>query len=312
MVAYKLDEINDMARNNPEELIKKCDSIYHDRVVHAADLITDNLSKSPIVLISGPSGSGKTTTSKKIEEELRSRGIMTHALAMDSYFRTVNEDSPKTQDGKIDLESPHCVDMDLLTEHFNMLRNGASIDVPKYIFSEQRRADKPSQTLQIGKNDVVVVEGIHALNDELTDAHPDALKLYISARSNVKEEDGSVCFKGTWMRLVRRVVRDYKFRGATPEYTLSLWANVRRGEKLNISPFKDKAALKFDSSFAYEVCVMKTIAEDLFRGVPEGTPRYQELRSIVPAFDKFEAIDPTLVAPESLLREFIGGGIYKY
>lgn len=311
-MAYSLNDINRRAAEDPTGFIRECDAVYHDRIVHAADLIIQNLKNNPIVLISGPSGSGKTTTSKKIEEELRLRGVMTHALAMDSYFRTVNENSPRTQDGKIDLESPHCVDMELLTEHFNRLRSGDPIDIPKYIFSEQRRADQPSETLKIGKNDVVVVEGIHALNDELTDAHPDALKLYISARSNVEDEGGSVCFKGTWMRLVRRVVRDYKFRGAAPEYTLSLWANVRRGEKLNISPFKDKAALKFDSSFAYEVCVMKTIAENLFRGVPEGTPRYQELRSIVPAFDKFREIDPKLVAPESLLREFIGGGIYKY
>ncbi len=310
-MAYNLNEINRRAVEDPIGFISDCDAVYQARIEQAADLIIQNREKSPIVLISGPSGSGKTTTSKKIEEELRRRGIMTHALAMDSYFQTVNENSPKTPDGKIDLESPHCVDMELLTEHFTKLGNGEPINVPKYLFAEQRRADEPSEILKIGKNDVVVVEGIHALNDELTEAHPDALKLYISARSNVEEND-EVCFKGTWMRLVRRVVRDYKFRGAAPEYTLSLWANVRRGEKVNISPFKDKAALKFDSSFAYEVCVMKTIAEGLFKGVPEGTPRYQELRSIVPAFEKFEAIDPKLVAPESLLREFIGGGIYKY
>lgn len=310
-MAYNLDEINRRAAEDPLDFIRECDAVYQARIEEAADLIIQNREKSPIVLISGPSGSGKTTTSKKIEAELRRRGIMTHALAMDSYFNTVNENSPKTPDGKIDLESPHCVDMELLTEHFTKLAKGEPINVPKYIFAEQRRAAEPSEVLKIGKTDVVVVEGIHALNDELTDAHPDALKLYISARSNV-EENGEVCFKGTWMRLVRRVVRDYKFRGAAPEYTLSLWANVRRGEKVNISPFKDKAALKFDSSFAYEVCVMKTIAEGLFKGVPEGTPRYQELRSIVPAFEKFEAIDPKLVAPESLLREFIGGGIYKY
>ena len=310
-MAYDLKEINRRAVEEPFAFVRECDRIYQGRIEQAADLIIQNKVNSPIVLISGPSGSGKTTTSKKIEEELRHRGIMTHALAMDSYFRTVDENSPRTSDGKIDLESPHCVDMELLTEHFYKIARGEPVEIPDYRFSEQKRAEKPKKVLKIDKNDIVVVEGIHALNDELTDAYPAALKLYISARSNV-EEDGSIVFKGTWMRLVRRVVRDYKFRGASPEYTLGLWANVRRGEKKNISPFKDKAALKFDSSFAYEVPVMKTVASMLFNSIPEGTPRYQELQTIMPAFEKFEAIGEQFVAPESLLREFIGGGIYEY
>ena len=310
-MAYELSEINRKAKQDPFAFVRECDAVYQSRIEQAADLIIENRKKSPIVLISGPSGSGKTTTSKKIEEELRRRGVMTHALAMDSYFRTVDENSPRTPEGKIDLESPDCVDMELLQEHFVKFSRGEPVPIPDYQFARQRRAEKPAKILTVEKNDVVVVEGIHALNDSLTDAFPDALKLYISARSNV-EDNGELVFKGTWMRLVRRVVRDYKFRGAAPNYTLSLWVNVRRGEKQNISPFKDKAALKFDSSFAYEVCVMKTIATILFNSIPEDTPRSQELRSIMPAFDRFEAIDEQFVAPESLLREFIGGGIYKY
>lgn len=311
-MAYDLKEINRRAKEDPFGFVRECDRVYQSRIEQAAELIIENRENSPIVLISGPSGSGKTTTSKKIEEELRKRGVMTHALAMDSYFRTVDENSPRTPEGKIDLESPHCVDMELLSEHFYKFGRGEPVEVPDYRFAEQRRADKPKQIMKIDKNDVVVVEGIHALNDELTDAYPAALKLYISARSNIEDDSGNIVFKGTWMRLVRRVVRDYKFRGASPEYTLSLWSNVRRGEKVNISPFKDKAALKFDSSFAYEVSVMKTVASMLFNSIPEGNPRSQELRTILPAFDKFEAIDEEFVAPESLLREFIGGGIYKY
>ena len=310
-MAYDLNYINQRARTDPEAFVRECDGEYHAKIEHAADLILDNAENSKIVLISGPSGSGKTTTSKKIEEELRKRGIMTYALAMDSYFRTVDENSPKTADGAIDLESPHCVDMELLSEHFESLDSGKEIFVPKYDFAAQRRLSQPSASIKLGKKDIVVVEGIHAFNDELTDAHPEALKLYISARSNV-EQDGECVFKGTWMRLVRRLVRDKLFRGASPEYTLGLWANVRKGEKVNISPYKDKAAFKFDSSFPYEVGVMKTFAQEMFLNISENTARCQELRSIVPAFELFESIDPALVAPASLLREFIGGGIYKY
>ena len=308
---YDLNEINERARRDPAAFIRECDADYDAKIRHAADMILENRSNSPVVLISGPSGSGKTTTSKKIEEELNNRGITTHALAMDSYFRTVDENSPRTPDGKLDLESPRCLDMDLLNEHFDRLEHGLPIDVPKYVFSEQRRADEPSEHLVLGKNDIVVAEGIHALNDMLTDSHPNALKLYISARSNV-ERDGEIVFKATWMRLVRRVVRDYKFRGASPEYTFSLWANVRRGEKNNISPFKDKANWKFDSSFPYELAVMNETATKLFQSVPEGIERYDELKEVLPALQLFGVIDNSLVAPDAMIREFIGGGVYEY
>lgn len=310
-MAFVLDEINARAANDPAKFIRECDAEFDAKVRHVADMIEKNREKSPIVLMSGPSGSGKTTTSKKIEEELLRRGINTHALPMDNYFRTISLSSPRTAAGELDLESPKCVDMELLSEHFSRLSRGEAINVPKYLFAEHRRSETPSQTIKLGKNDIVVAEGIHALNDELTAANSDALKLYISARSNV-EDDGDVCFKATWMRLVRRIVRDKLFRGASPEYTFGLWANVRRGEKLNISPFKDKADWKFDSSFPYEVCVMKTVAKQLFDEVPKGAERYEELKSIAPAFDLFEAIDPKLLLPDSLLTEFLGGGKYKY
>jgi len=310
-MAYVLEDINRRASSDPQSFIRECDADYDAKIRHAADMIIQNRERSPIVLISGPSGSGKTTTAKKIEEELQNRGIMTYSLSMDSYFRTVDETSPKTASGSLDLESPLCLDMDLLSEHFNCLSRGEAIDVPKYIFSEQRRAIVPSKTIKLGKNDIVVAEGIHALNDMLTDANPDALKLYISARSSV-ENNGEVIFKATWMRLVRRVVRDSLFRGASAAYTFGLWADIRRGEKNHISPFKDKADWKFDSSFQYEVCVMKSIALDLFKDIPEGIARREELQSIFPAFELFETIDPKLLLSDSLLTEFLGGGKYKY
>ncbi len=311
-MAFLLDDINRRATADPQGFIRECDAEYDEKIRSAADLIEQNREKSPIVLMSGPSGSGKTTTSKKLEEELHRRGIITHALAMDSYFRTIDKNSPRTPEGNLDLESPKCVDMELLTEHFAALSRGEAIEVPKYVFAAQRRSTMPSAVIQLETNGIVVVEGIHALNDELTDANPDALRLYISARSVVEDALGQTVFKGTWMRLVRRVVRDKLFRGAAPDYTFGLWANVRRGEKAHISPFKDKAHWKFDSAFPYEVCVMKSVAQELFRHVPEGIDRYTELSSIAETFDLFETIDPKLLLPDSLLTEFVGGGKYKY
>jgi uridine kinase len=249
----------------------------------------------------------------KIAEELARRGVNTYSISMDNYFRTLKMDCvPRTPDGAPDLESPLCLDMELLNEHFTRLSQGERIAVPKFEFSRQMRIQKPSQTLCLKKDEVAVFEGIHALNDEITDVHPEAFKLYISARSDIVDDAGNVVFKGTWLRLCRRTVRDYLFRGTAAAETLQMWANVRRGEKLYISPYKHKADLQFDSSFAYEVPVMNNMATEVFQAVPEGTERYEELHSILPAFALFEDLSPELLAPDSLLREFIGGGKYEY
>jgi uridine kinase len=156
---------------------------------------------------------------------------------------------------------------------------------------------------------MVVFQGIHARNSMITDVHPEAFKLYISARSDV-ELNGSVVYKRTWFRLVRRLVRDYKFRGSDPQETMSMWANVRRGEQRYISPYKDKANFRFDTSFPYEPAVFNRTATKLFQAVPEGIERFDELRKVLPALQLFGVIDEELVAPDALIREFIGGGIY--
>jgi uridine kinase len=231
---------------------------------------------------------------------------------MDDYFKTVDPNtSPRTPDGALDLESPLCLDMELLNKHFTMLSKGEKIFVPKYEFSRQMRVTEPSKSIRLKKDEIVVFEGIHALNDMITDVHPEAFKLYISARSNVEFND-TVVFKSTWFRLVRRMVRDYNFRGADPKYTMSMWANVRRGEKANISPFKHKANFQFDSSFPYELAVMNETATKLFQSVPDGIERSDELKQVLPALQLFGVIDEKYVAPNAMIREFIGGGIYEY
>jgi uridine kinase len=200
--------------------------------------------------------------------------------------------------------------MDLLNQHFTDLTCGKKIYVPKYDFVHQERYHSYGSALRLRENEVAVFEGIHALNDAMTGVHPEAFKLYISARSNVLDDGGKIVFKGTWMRLMRRTVRDYLFRGTQAQETLSHWANIRRGEKLYISPYKDRANLQFDSSFAYEVPVLNNTVTDLFTAMPEDTPRYQELKTILPAFERFEDVSPDLLSDDSLLREFIGGGKY--
>lgn len=310
-MAYSLSEINLKTVSSPKEMIEEADNEYQEKVNTAAKKIAENHSKSPIVLLSGPSGSGKTTTSMKIAEALNKLGIGTHYVGMDDYFISVDPETvPRTPDGEMDLESPLCLDMELLNRHFDQLAAGKRIYVPKYEFSRKMRIQEPSKSIKLGKDEVVIFEGIHALNDMVTDRHPDAFKLYISARSDVTF-NGKVVFKHTWFRLVRRTVRDYLFRGSDSATTLSMWANVRRGEKLYISPYKDKANYQFDTSFSYELPVMNHVATELFKNIPEGIERFEELQNVLPALQLFGDIDESLVAEDAMIREFIGGGIYS-
>ena len=311
-MAYQLQEINRRVQSGAAEFLAECDENYAQRVSLAADKILSNLERSPIVLLSGPSGSGKTTTAMKIAEELLRRGVNSRAVAMDNYFLTQDpRTAPRTPEGAIDYESPLCLDMELLSQHFAALSRGEEILIPKFEFARQMRNDSLGTQLKLERNEIAIFEGIHALNDDIAGRHPEAAKLYISARSNINE--GAVLrFKGTWMRLVRRAVRDYSFRGAGVAQTLEMWANVRRGEKLYVSPFKNKADIVFDSSLPYEVPVMKHYAVPILKSVPEDNERHDEMLELVKAFDHFQPIDPALVARDSLLREFIGGGSYKY
>lgn len=310
-MAYDLSEINFRTVSDPRGFMEECDDKYKKLVEKAADKIIKNYKKSPIVLLSGPSGSGKTTTSIKIAEELNRRGLSTHYVAMDDYFKTVDSTTPRTETGELDLESPLCLDMDLLNDHFTRLAKGERVYVPKYEFSRRMRIQEPSKSIKLKDDEIVIFEGIHALNTMITEHHPEAFKLYISARSDVTF-GGKIVFKRTWFRLVRRMVRDYNFRGSDPAETMSMWDNVRRGEILYISPFKDSANFQFDTSFAYELAVYNETATKLFQSVPEGIGRFEELRQVLPALQLFGDIDADLVPDDAMIREFIGGGIYEY
>ena len=305
-MAYQLEKINQAVRQDKLGFMQACDAEYQKKVEQAADLICKNMKLSPVVLLSGPSGSGKTTTAHKITAELQRRGVGTHTISMDDYFvRRDPKTAPRTPQGDIDYESPEMMDLQLLSQHFAQLTRGEEILVPHFEFARQMRNDSKAVPLKLGKDEVAIFEGIHALNTKLTTGHPNATRLYISARSNVM--DGEVLrFKGTWMRLTRRAVRDFNFRGTDIVGTLDMWANVRRGEKLYISPYKHTAHMLFDSSLPYEVSVMACYARPLMAAVPEENQRRHELLELVRAFDWFETIEPGLVPKDSLLHEFIG------
>ena len=228
---------------------------------------------------------------------------------MDNYFNTVDpETAPRNREGNIDYESPFCLDIELLNRHFSMLDRGETIHVPKYEFARQMRSDILSQPLKLGPDELAIFEGIHALNDIIVGKNPKAFKLYIAARSNVLDEDGSVVFQHPWLRLSRRIVRDYKFRGSDANFTLKMWPNVRRGEKLYISPYKENADLMFDSSLPDEVAVLKPFVVPLLEALPQG--KYEIADDILRGFERIEIMEESNIAPSSLVREFIGGSIY--
>lgn len=306
---YSLTRLNEAVRSDPAAFARECDAAFAKKVENAAKKIADHRGESHVVLLSGPSGSGKTTTALKIEEQLNKMGIETHTISMDNYFKTLDpETAPRNRDGAIDFESPFFLDVDLLNRHFAMLDRGETIHVPKYEFARQMRSDIMSQPLRLGPDDLAIFEGIHALNDIIVGKNPHAFKLYIAARSNLVDDDGNLVFQHAWLRLCRRIVRDYQFRGSDASFTLKLWDNVRRGEKLYISPYKENAHIMFDSSLAFEFAVLKPVVVPLLEALPAG--KYAVVDDMLRGFEKIEAMDEKYVAPESLAREFLGGSTY--
>ena len=308
---YSITELNRRISQDPREFVAECEKRYQSCVEKAADQIIENMKNSPIVLLSGPSGSGKTTTAFKLEHELKERGIVSHTISIDDYFHDVDvRRAPRTPDGTIDFEHPDCVDMELLNEHFSSLKNGKEICIPKFLFARQKRSASICKRLKLKENEIAIFEGIHALNDAVTVPNPDAAKIYISAIVDYLDDEGEKRFFGTCLRLMRRVVRDNNFRGSDAAYTIALWGNVLRGERLYIYPFMDRANITINSALLYEVAVMKQFARPLFEDLPDDNPQREELSRILPALELFGDLPSDYVPEDSLLREFIGGSIY--
>ena len=306
---YSLTRLNEAVRSDPGAFARECDAAFAKKVENAAGRIAEHRRESRVILLSGPSGSGKTTTALKIEERLRNMGIETHTISMDDYFKTMDpETAPRNRYGEIDFESPFFLDVDLLNRHFAMLDRGETIHVPKYEFARQMRSDIMCHPLRLGPDDLAIFEGIHALNDIIVGKNPHAFRLYIAARSNLVDDDGNIVFQHAWLRLCRRLVRDYQFRGCDAGFTLKLWDNVCRGEKLYISPYKENAHIMFDSSLAFEFAVLKPVVVPLLEALPAG--KYAVVDDMLRGFEKIEAMDEKYVAPESLAREFLGGSTY--
>lgn len=261
-----------------------------------------------IVTIAGPSSSGKTTFSYRLSTQLKTLGLCPHPIGLDDYF--VNRgDTPKDENGAYDYECLEAIDTRLFNEHLNDLLNGKPVQLPTYNFiTGKREYDKP--ILQLGKEDVLVIEGIHGLNDKLTYSisRKDKYKIYISALTTLNLDTHNR-IPTTEGRLLRRIIRDARTRGNSAQKTISMWNSVRRGERKNIFPFQEEADAMFNSALIYELAAMKLYADPLLFQVPKECPEYTEAQRLLKFLDYFIPIDPHDVPLNSILREFIGGGI---
>ncbi len=303
---YELERLNNEMRADPAGFAQRCDANLDQRLKKCAAEVAEHLSVTPTVLLSGPSASGKTTAAGMLEKILDGMGIETHVISMDNYFLTVDrETAPKTPDGKIDYESPKCLDIELLLRHFEIIDNCGTIDIPTYDFTRKKRVEGEVRPLKVNPGDAIIFEGIHALNGDMMREYGKAARIFV-APSGIDNPDGTPLFKGEWVRFLRRMVRDWKFRGTPPEETLEMWDTVMRGEQLYIRPFEQYADFTIDTFLPYEIGIFKANMPPVNTNGYSGiwTSQIDEIKEMLP---KFESMDASLVPECSLLTEFWGG-----
>ena len=291
------------------ELINLSEAYYDGQLSSIADFISSSKHDIKVILLAGPSSSGKTTTAKKLSIYLRSKGFITHALSIDDYF--VDRDkTPKDENGEYDFESLDCVDTKMFNNHLIKLLNGEEVLLPTYNFILGKR--EYHNKLKLGEKDLIIIEGLHALNDKLTSSikRENKFKIFISPLTQLNLDDHNYIHSSD-IRKLRRIIRDSRTRGKTADVTLNMWNKIRRGEINNIYPFQDDVDRIVNSSLLYEICVLKTYAEPLLFNVEEDNAIYPEALRLINFLRNFLPIPSDLIPPDSVIREFIGGSCFK-
>ena len=294
-------------------MIKLAEAFHERKFAWVADTIYDAVVSRGIrmVLISGPSSSGKTTSAKRLGIQLGVLGLRPVMISLDDYF-VDREKTPLDENGDYDYEALEAIDLELFNDHLRRLTRGESVDIPRYDFITGRRMQHDNP-LTLDERSILIIEGIHGLNPRLTPSIPDAQKfrIYISCFTSVAMDNLSR-IATTDNRLLRRLTRDYRQRGADALSTLSRWASVRRGEEKHIFPYQENADVMLNSSLFYEISVLRPFAEKILREVPDTVPEYDEARRMLKFLDNFIPIPPDEIPPTSILREFIGGSSFQY
>lgn len=284
------------------------EALMERRIGQIAETIAAQDSKK-FVMIAGPSSSGKTTFSHRLSIQLMAQGLHPHPIALDDYYCN-REDTPRDENGEYDYECLEALDIELFNHDMTALRNGEEVAMPTYNFKTGRREYR-GNTTKLGKNDILVIEGIHGLNDKLSYSLPNSskLKIYISALTqlNIDEHNNLSTSDG---RLIRRMVRDARTRNTTAQETFARWDSVRRGEEKHIFPFQEQADIMFNSALIYELAVLKQYAEPLLFKIDKECPEYQEAKRLLKFLDYFLPVPSEDVEKNSILREFIGGGVF--
>ncbi|MDN5337169.1 MAG: uridine kinase [Thermotogaceae bacterium] len=292
------------------DLISVAEALHEKKIALIAEQFMN--SKARIILIAGPSSSGKTTFSKRLTLQLRANGLKPVVISLDDYF--VDRDrTPLDENGKPDFESIYALDLELFNQNMLGLLNGKEVEIPKFDFKTGRRVWK-GKKLRISSDQPLVVEGIHGLNELLTSSIPRELKfkIYVSALTQLNIDDLNR-IPTTDTRIIRRMVRDEKFRGHSALDTLKMWPNVRKGEEKYIFPFQEEADAMFNSALIYELAVLKLFAEHLLVQVNNSEPEFSEAMRLLKFLDYFLPItDLDDIPKNSILREFIGMSIFKY
>ena len=304
-------DFNEMVRKGQAtNLINVSEALQEKKLTEIADEIASRKDVK-LVLLAGPSSSGKTTTCKRLSIQLLANGIKPLQISLDDYF-VDREHTPKDDKGEYDYESIYALNLKLINDQFNALFRGEEIELPKYNF-QTGRSEKSGKKLRMQHNNVLVVEGIHALNPELTAQIPEAQKfrVYVSALTTILLDDHNY-IPTTDNRLLRRIIRDYKYRGVNAQETIHRWPSVRAGENKWIFPYQENADVMFNSAMLFELAVIKQQAEPLLEQVPENCEEYSEAYRLRKFLKYFQPIPNRDIPPTSLLREFLGGSSFKY
>ena len=306
--AADLNEVVSTGEYN--RLIHVAETYYNNQLSKIADEIYNNRKRIKIVLIAGPSSSGKTTTSKKLEIHLQSKGIKTHQISIDDYFLD-REKTPKLENGELDLESLNAVDVTLFNKHLTKLLEGERVELPEYNFVLGKREYK-GKNLWLGDNDIIIIEGLHGLNEDLTSSieRNKKYKIYISPLTQLNIDNHNRIHTSDTRKL-RRIIRDNKYRSYSASETLSMWKNIREGEEKYIFPYQDDADNIINSALIYELGILKTYAEPLLFSVEESDPMYSEALRLINFLRNFLPIPSEEIPSDSVLREFIGGSCFK-
>lgn len=296
--------------NHSTDIINISEALQEKKIANIAEEIASRKGVK-LVLLAGPSSSGKTTSCKRLSIQLAVNGLKPLQISLDDYF-VDREKTPKDASGEYDYESIYALDLDLINEQFNALFRGEEVELPKYDF-QSGKSKKSGNKLKMNDNNVLVVEGIHALNPELTAHIPQEqiFRVYASALTTILLDNHNY-IPTTDNRLLRRIIRDYKYRGVSAQETIHRWPSVRAGENKWIFPFQENADAMLNTAMLYELAVIKTQAEPLLQQVPENCEEYAEAYRLLKFLKYFKGIPYNNLPPTSLLREFLGGSSFHY